>query len=86
MLMVLLLVLLLVGFQASSSLPPPPPAPTPLPAGRARNSFKNVLFIAVDDLRPEIKAYGHDFMHTPHLDKFVRTVLIDGGLNEGYID
>lgn len=52
--------------------PSAPPAPTPLPAGRARSSFKNVLFIAVDDLRPEIKAYGHSFMHTPHLDKFVR--------------
>lgn len=52
--------------------PPPPPAPTPLPAGRPRSTFKNVLFIAVDDLRPEIKAYGHDFMHTPHLDMFVR--------------
>ena len=49
---------------------PPPPAPTPLPAGKPRSSFKNVLFIAVDDLRPEIGAYGHKFMHTPHLDKF----------------
>lgn len=30
----------------------------------------NVLFIAVDDLRPQLGCYGHDFMHTPRLDRF----------------
>ena len=29
----------------------------------------NVLFIAVDDLRPQLGTYGHDFMVTPHMDK-----------------
>jgi hypothetical protein len=29
----------------------------------------DVLFIAVDDLRPNIAAFGPKFMHTPHLDK-----------------
>ena len=29
----------------------------------------NVLFIAVDDLRPQINCYGKTFMHTPHLDR-----------------
>ena len=29
----------------------------------------NIFFIAVDDLRPQLKAYGHDFMVTPHMDK-----------------
>jgi arylsulfatase A-like enzyme len=29
----------------------------------------NVLFISVDDLRPDIGAYGVDIMHTPHLDR-----------------
>lgn len=29
----------------------------------------NVLFIAVDDLRPEIGAYGASHMRTPHLDR-----------------
>lgn len=28
----------------------------------------NILFIAVDDLRPELKAYGNTIMHTPHMD------------------
>ncbi len=30
----------------------------------------NVLFIAVDDLRPQLGCYGDDFMRTPQLDKF----------------
>jgi iduronate 2-sulfatase len=29
----------------------------------------NVLFIAVDDLRPELGCYGADYMHTPHIDR-----------------
>jgi arylsulfatase A-like enzyme len=29
----------------------------------------NVLFIVVDDLRPQTAAYGKAFMHTPHLDR-----------------
>jgi hypothetical protein len=52
--------------------PPTPPAPTPLPAGTSPRDFKNVLFIAVDDLRPEIAAYGHSYMHTPHIDAFAK--------------
>ena len=29
----------------------------------------NVLFISVDDLRPQLGSYGHDFMVTPHMDR-----------------
>lgn len=29
----------------------------------------NVLFIAVDDLRPELGCYGVAHMKTPHLDR-----------------
>ena len=29
----------------------------------------NVLFIAIDDLRPELHCYGAAHMHTPHLDQ-----------------
>ncbi|MEZ5302100.1 MAG: sulfatase-like hydrolase/transferase [Verrucomicrobiales bacterium] len=39
--------------------PPDPAAPEP----------PNVLFIAVDDLRPEIGAYGAGYMHTPNIDR-----------------
>ena len=47
-------------------IPPTPPAPLP-PA--PKGGYKNVLFIPVDDLRPEISAYGHAYMKTPHLDQ-----------------
>ena len=30
----------------------------------------NILFIAIDDLRPEIGSYGSDLAVTPHLDAF----------------
>lgn len=29
----------------------------------------NVLFIAVDDLRPELNCYGAEYMHTPNIDR-----------------
>lgn len=50
---------------------PSPPAPTPLPPAPP-GGFKNVLFIAVDDLRPEIGAYGHSYMHTPNIDQLAK--------------
>lgn len=28
----------------------------------------NVLFICIDDLRPELGCYGNDYMHTPNID------------------
>ena len=40
------------------------------PSGAANP--RNVLFIAVDDLRPQLSAYGHDFMKTPHIDQVRR--------------
>lgn len=32
----------------------------------------NVLFIAVDDLRPEFGAYGSKYIHSPNLDRLAR--------------
>ena len=32
----------------------------------------NVLFIAVDDLRPELKCYGATYMRTPNIDRLAR--------------
>ena len=36
----------------------------------------NVLFIAVDDLRPELGCYGADYAQTPNMDKFASTGLL----------
>jgi arylsulfatase A-like enzyme len=32
----------------------------------------NVLFIAVDDLRPEFGAYGREYIHSPNLDRIAK--------------
>ena len=29
----------------------------------------NILLICIDDLRPELKCFGVDYIHSPHLDK-----------------
>eukprot|EP00039_Didymoeca_costata_P023018 m.5766 g.5766 ORF g.5766 m.5766 type:complete len:657 (+) comp3394_c0_seq1:31-2001(+) len=56
--------------SAGTILPPPPPPPLP----PAIKGAKNVLFIAVDDLRPELGAYG-SHVPTPNLDAFSKTAL-----------
>jgi arylsulfatase A-like enzyme len=40
-----------------------------LVAASAPGGKKNVLFIAVDDLRPELNTYGYDFIKSPHIDR-----------------
>lgn len=43
-----------------------------LPATATANQLDkplNVLFLAIDDLRPQTGAYGHDYMHTPNMDR-----------------
>jgi hypothetical protein len=47
--------------------PPPPPPPPPLPTP---TEAKNVLFMAVDDMRPMMhKAYNFSLAVTPNMDK-----------------
>ena len=55
--------------------PPPPPAPLPPPVAPPAGA-PNVLFIAVDDLRPQLGAYGHADTLTPHLDEFATSSLL----------
>ena len=51
--------------------PTPPPTPVPPPAGAL-----SVLFLMVDDLRPELHdAYKQDFLVTPNLDNFAKSAL-----------
>ena len=38
------------------------------PERNAKSPPLNVLFIAVDDLRPELACYGAKHMHTPRID------------------
>jgi iduronate 2-sulfatase len=62
---------------------PPTPHPVPAPAGA-----KNVLFFAVDDLRPEITAFGpipgtvQPTMSTPHFDLLASKSLV---LTKNYV-
>jgi len=44
----------------------------------AQAASPNVLFIAVDDLRPQLNSYGKKFMHTPRIDRLAeRGVLFE---------
>ncbi|WP_316812172.1 sulfatase [Pedobacter heparinus] len=36
----------------------------------------NVLFIFVDDLRPELGCYGNNYMHTPNIDQLAATAVV----------
>lgn len=42
----------------------------------AQNEKPNVLFIAVDDLRPELGCYGQEHIKSPHIDKLASEGLI----------
>ena len=43
------------------------------PESSADSAHPNVLFIAVDDLRPELGAYGNPHIRTPHIDRLAES-------------
>ena len=54
--------------------PPKPVAADPPGAPKAPKGAKNILLIIVDDMRTQTnKAYGHDYMITPGLDKLAQS-------------
>jgi iduronate 2-sulfatase len=42
----------------------------------AETSRPNVLFIAVDDLRPELGCYGRDYIKSPNIDRLARAGMV----------
>jgi iduronate 2-sulfatase len=47
-----------------------------LPALAAASPTRNVLFVAVDDMRPSIGAYNFSLAHTPNMDRMAREGLV----------
>ena len=43
---------------------------------QAENDVRNVLFIAIDDLRPTLGCYGDPYAVTPNIDTFATKILI----------
>jgi arylsulfatase A-like enzyme len=50
---------------------PPPPPPAPRPA-----ALRNILFMVIDDLRPQMSPYGQAETVTPHLAAFSKQALV----------
>ena len=65
----LVLVLLLVATTAAKTAPTASSSSARDPAVLAPSTTKNVLFIAVDDMRPSINAFNFSLAHTPNLDQ-----------------
>ncbi|MEI7807910.1 MAG: sulfatase-like hydrolase/transferase, partial [Verrucomicrobiota bacterium] len=53
-------------------------AATPLPATAAASAPQrpNILFIAVDDLRPELGCYGKDYIKSPNIDGLAKSGMV----------
>ena len=48
----------------------------PLSVAAAETVRPNVLFIAVDDLRPELGCYGRDYIKSPNIDRLARAGMV----------
>ena len=45
-------------------------------ANESSDSRPNILFIAVDDLRPELGCYGEEAIHSPNIDQLAATGVV----------
>jgi len=45
-------------------------------SAKAAGNGLNVLFLAVDDLRPELRCYGNDLVQAPNLDRLASSSLV----------
>ena len=48
----------------------------------AESSRPNVIFIAVDDLRPELGCYGKDYIKSPNIDGLAKSGVV---FNRAYV-
>ena len=48
----------------------------PLAAADTAQSKPNVLFIVVDDLRPELGCYGKDYIQSPNIDALAKSGMV----------
>ena len=48
-------------------------SPRPTEEAVASDTAYNVLFIAVDDLRPELGCYGQEYIHSPNIDRLAQS-------------
>lgn len=62
-----LVVLLALSHSVTSS---------PVSGNNGQQKLKNVLFFAVDDLRPELGTYGIDFVKSPNIDKLASRSIV----------
>ena len=69
------------GITSGIVIASPAPAPAAGPP-RFSQTRPNILFLVVDDLRPEINAFGSTHMYTPHLDALANESLV---LHRAYV-
>ena len=48
----------------------------PAPAAQPQSSRPNILFIVVDDLRPELGCYGNPIIKSPNIDRLARAGVV----------
>ena len=69
------LVVAVIHGTAAAAWQPQQPAPSAA-AAAPRRAGPNVLFLAVDDLRPELGCYGSQFVKSPNIDRIAKAGMV----------